>query len=454
MYVKPVSPVLFSLIWRFCHKDPRLRELLALIAPWLASEAPPNIQTRWQQLCQAPLDWESLQNLSEAEQTLLWDSLVLLSGLVGFPAHLGEVLQTWAELVAYPDLEANLVKQAIELARDQEDDLSMWVFRSLKALQEYWQTGQTPFYGFYSMRLLHLLTNQRSSSLWGYLAALFLPPQTQPLAQELIATTAFPHWLKDLQQTAYGIFPNRLKGTTVAAIRQFAETTPCTPSYHDREVYDRLTGQQLVEPLIFDPSAPVARRSNFTPAQIVQLPEVQALMAHADLWATARAYLQAEPQLVLVSLWWSSDFQGPHSRYTGQVWHIDIDRFRFLNCFVYLSDVGPENGPHEYVIGSQGTKPLPLSVDKRMEPEELTAFYPPERFVEICGPAGTVFMGDTRAFHRGRPLERGSRLMLQLDFATDRFGENCPRVPVAALDAGFAEMRKAFPANFYNYPAL
>jgi hypothetical protein len=452
--IQPVNPELLLLILRFCQKHPRLTELVAVIEPWLSQTAPLQLRECWIKLKQAPLNWGSLQNLTAEEQVLLWDSLVLLTGLVGFPDNLREVLHTWAELLGYSDLDDNISTQRQELARDNEEDPSQWVYRTLRALLAYWQTGQTPFYGFYSQRLLHLLSNQRSSSLWGYLVAVFNPPRSSSGSQDLLPDSLAPTWLAGLKSEAYAVFPHLLPAKQIHSLRQFAETTPCTPSYHDREVYDRLTGKQLVESLIFDPRNPVARRYNFTPAQIAPLPEVQALMAHPDIWAVARAYLQAEPQLVLVSLWWSSAFDGPHSRYTGQVWHIDIDRFRFLNFFVYLSDVGPDNGPHEYVRGSQGTKPLALSVDKRMEPEELLAHYEPERFAEICGPAGTVFAGDTRAFHRGRPLASDSRLMLQLDFATDRFGENCPRVPVKATDKGFERMRQICSENFYNYPAL
>jgi hypothetical protein len=394
MYVKPVNPVLFSLIWRPVPQRPAFAGIAGSHHALARKRSPPKHSNPLEAIVPGPARLGGPCKISQRQNkpcsgirwfcSVAWWGFPLIWGKCCKPGLNCWIILIWRPI--WPDKRQNwpATKKTISLCG---------CFAASKPCKNTGQTGQTPFYGFYSMRLLHLLTNQRSSSLWGYLAALFLPPNTQPLAEELIVTPAFSGWLKELQSSAYGIFPNRLKGTTVAAIRQFAETTPCTPSYHDREVYDRLTGQQLVEPLIFDPAAPVARRSNFTPAQIVQLPEVQALMAHADLWATARAYLQAEPQLVLVSLWWSSDFQGPHSRYTGQVWHIDIDRFRFLNCFVYLSDVGPENGPHEYVSASQGTKPLPLSVDKRMEPEELTAFYPPERFVEILRPCGHRLYG-------------------------------------------------------------
>ncbi|PIQ23524.1 hypothetical protein COW36_08930 [bacterium (Candidatus Blackallbacteria) CG17_big_fil_post_rev_8_21_14_2_50_48_46] len=454
MQIQAVNPALFPLILRFCHKHTRLQELLAELTPWLENDAPEAVRTRFESLRRAPLDWEALQNLSPEEETLLWDSLVLLTGLVHFPESLHEVLQTWAELLGYQGLEENFAKQREELERDLEEDRSMWLLRSCKALQEYWKTGLTPFYGFYSQRLLHLLSNQRSSSLWGYLAALFLPPRTAPLAEALIPESDFSVWMEGLKKEGYAVFPGQIPLEQVQNLVQFAENTPCTPSYHDREVFDRLSGKQLVEPILFDPQQPVARRYNFSPHQFVHLPEVQALMAHPDLWASARAYLQAEPQLVLASLWWSSDFQGPHSRYTGQVWHIDIDRFRFLNFFVYLTPVGLENGPHDYIRNTQGEKPLLLCVDKRMTPEEMEAHYAQDDFATICGPAGTIFAADTRAFHRGRPLEEGKRLILQLDFATDRFGENCPRVPVQATHSGFAEMRRTYPENFYNYPEV
>jgi hypothetical protein len=443
----------FALIWALVQQYPRLSELAAMLTPWFSQVAPVALQQRWQELSHLEPDWQQLKQLPAQEQEQLWSHLVLVCGVVGFPPELLTQLERWAFELEYPlaALETEIAAQRQALGRDLEEDTSDWVLRTCHALNVYLETGSTPFYGFYSQRLLHFLSNGRSSDLWMYVAGLFAPPVVTAPDYRLLPHDWEP-WLQTVHQDGYARFPKLLPAPAVQELVQFAEQTPCLPSYHDREVHDPVTGKLLIEPILFDPLAPVARRYNFMGEQIVAQPAVQALMAHADLWAVAQAYLQAEPQLVLVSMWWSSDFQGPESRYTGQVFHIDIDRFACLSFFFCLTEVRPANGPHVYLRGSHRAKPLDLAVDKRMSEEELLAHYAPEYWQPIMGPAGTAFAADTKAYHRGIPLQQGCRLMLQLEFATDRFGENTPRVPVAATDASFATLRAQFPERFVNYP--
>lgn len=444
----------FALIWALVQQSPRLSELAGMLIPWLSEAGPTvSIQTRWQALTSLEANWQELQGLSAQEQERLWSHLVLVCGGVGFPPELLTQLEHWALELEYPltALQAEIAEQRQALGRDLEADTSDWLLRTCHAIKVYLETGSTPFYGFYSQRLLHFLSNGRSSDLWGYIAGLLFPPVVTHPDYRLLPHDWEP-WLHSLHQEGYALFPELLPASAVQDLVQFAKQTPCLPSYHDRDVNDPVTGKLLVEPLIFDPLAPVARRYNFMGEQIVAQPAVQALMAHPDLWATAQAYLQAEPQLVLASMWWSSDFQGPESRYTGQVFHIDIDRFACISFFFCLTDVGPANGPHVYLRGSHRAKPLELAVDKRMSEDELLAHYAPEYWQPIMGPAGTGFAADTKAYHRGIPLQKGCRLMLQLEFATDRFGENTPRVPVTATDPDFERLRSLFPERFMNYP--
>lgn len=74
-----------------------------------------------------------------------------------------------------------------------------------------------------------------------------------------------------------------------------------------------------------------------------------------------------------------------------QEFHRDKDDIKFLVLFVYLTDVLLScDGPHEYCEGTQDGGPQ-------------TVF--PAR--QVFGPAGTMFLADTRALHRGiRPVSK------------------------------------------------
>lgn len=153
---------------------------------------------------------------------------------------------------------------------------------------------------------------------------------------------------------------------------------------------------------------------------------LQALASDATLLAIARTYFRAEPVLVGARLWWS--FAGPadtnEQMAAGQGFHYDLDGYRGLAFFFYLTDVGPSNGPHVYIRGSHLKKPLKhlVSIYKGRSDAEIERFYERERQVIFCGPAGFGFAEDTFGFHKGLPPESGDRLMVQLRYGLRDYG--------------------------------
>ena len=129
------------------------------------------------------------------------------------------------------------------------------------------------------------------------------------------------------------------------------------------------------------------------------------------------------PTLYSLNGWWSFPATSP----TGdgmQRFHRDTDDWRFLTLFVYLIDVDEGAGPHQLVVGSHtvpGMTRLLEDVRARNAGEQVieplqsfeveTYFRPTfSAFVEdqlrdstvnIGGPAGTVFIANTVAIHRG-----------------------------------------------------
>ncbi|HEY4047397.1 MAG TPA: hypothetical protein VGM27_11080 [Acidobacteriaceae bacterium] len=155
-------------------------------------------------------------------------------------------------------------------------------------------------------------------------------------------------------------------------------------------------------------------------------PALQALASDPKLLAIARAYFGCEPVLLGARLWWS--FAGPadprEQMAAGQGYHYDIDGYRGLTFFFYLTDVESSNGPHVYIRGSHVNKPLKhlVSMYKGRSDAQIDKFYGRERQVILCGPAGFGFAEDTFGFHKGLSPENSDRLMVQVRYGLHDYG--------------------------------
>ena len=156
-------------------------------------------------------------------------------------------------------------------------------------------------------------------------------------------------------------------------------------------------------------------------------PVLQALSSDTQLLAIARKYLLTEPVLIGARMWWS--FASPatveEQMKAGQGFHYDIDGFRALTFFFYLTDVGPSNGPHVYVRGTHVKKSLRhiVSMYKGRGDAEIERCYGREHQIVSCGPAGSGFAEDIFGFHKGLHPVSGDRLIVQVryglrDYAT------------------------------------
>jgi len=62
-------------------------------------------------------------------------------------------------------------------------------------------------------------------------------------------------------------------------------------------------------------------------------------------------YLGCVPTLYSLNAWWTFPADKPEMT-NVQFFHRDTDDWRFLTLFLYLTDVGPDGGPHEAIPGS------------------------------------------------------------------------------------------------------
>ena len=113
----------------------------------------------------------------------------------------------------------------------------------------------------------------------------------------------------------------------------------------------------------------------------------------------------------------------------AQLYHHDMHRMGFVKMFVYLTDVDMESGPHTLIKGTHRDRPNKLWSDGRHADAviEQTGILKDE--VKIEGKAGTIFLVDTSALHKGSHPTANSRLMAQVQYTNSLFGR-----PLAATD--------------------
>jgi hypothetical protein len=153
---------------------------------------------------------------------------------------------------------------------------------------------------------------------------------------------------------------------------------------------------------------------------------VRRLERDPTLLALARGYLGCEPVLVGARMWWS--FANPttadQQTRSGQTYHFDIDGYRSVSFFFYLTDVDEGTGPHVFVRGSHRKKLWRhlCSWHKSRSDAEIQSIYPASDIRTVCGQAGQGIAEDTFCFHKGsRPRSR-DRLLFQVRFGLRKYG--------------------------------
>ena len=106
--------------------------------------------------------------------------------------------------------------------------------------------------------------------------------------------------------------------------------------------------------------------------------------------------------------------------------HYDIDDYRCLKFFFYLTDVDLSSGYHVCVRGSHKKKKLAhiLSLFKLRSDREIIDYYGEKNLVPICGETGFGFAEDTFCFHKATPPTSKDRLVLQIQFNTKDYNNS------------------------------
>ncbi len=301
------------------------------------------------------------------------------------------------------------------------------VFALPWGLWRYLATGLTPYVSYQSMIWLFCATGGRFNDWMSWCIAKRRPPVTLPNTSGVLGALDAPHCAElgeRLRRDGYVVFPSALPADVCDRLQAFAAHTPATIRPMDGQSAD-MTRQAL-----YEPSNPQAVRYDYQPSGLLDQTDVQDLLADPSLLALMQEYLGCAPKADVLSMWWHTAFQDHPDSKAAQYFHFDMDRFKWLKVFIYLTDVGPDNGPHAFVRGSHRTGAIPQHIlDRgyvRITDDEVAANYLAEDIMTFTAPRGSIIVEDTRGLHKGVHVRDGARLILQLQFSNSLFGTNYP----------------------------
>lgn len=231
----------------------------------------------------------------------------------------------------------------------------------------------------------------------------------------------------------------RLPAAIVAELRHFAETTPCYAgidrrlSFHpeDHAETERRAGRAILVGHYLE--------------RVEGCEAIAALARDPVIHRIAAGYLGTDqPFLIASRLWWSFPSRNAREidlhQASQERFHFDLDDWRQLKFFFYLTDVDTGAGPHIYVQGSHRNHALPhqFSPFVGQSAEAVAKHYGEDRITVLTGAAGTGFAEDPFGFHTGTLVQTRPRLMLELSFGiTDLLARR------RHGDAGNARRRRA-----------
>jgi hypothetical protein len=146
---------------------------------------------------------------------------------------------------------------------------------------------------------------------------------------------------------------------------------------------------------------------------VAACPHLLDLANHPLLLAAAAAYLGCKPTISTFQAWWS--FGGHDAPKDAEFFHRDVDDWKFVKFFLYLTDVDSDCGPHVFVRKSHKVSKL-LRI-RRYSDKEVEDIFGQDDFMRITGKTGTAFLENTFGFHKGTLCKTGPRLIFQVQYS-------------------------------------
>jgi hypothetical protein len=267
--------------------------------------------------------------------------------------------------------------------------------------------------------------------------------------------------LEDLRSKGIVVPPIRLDRRKVTAIREHLDPQLV---YRGAHIY----GSDFCH----RPFSEVQKDSAFagyTVDQLLRTPHLVDFFNHPAIVDFLEEALGCVPTLYSINAWWSF----PGTTATGvnaQKFHRDTDDWRFITLFLYLTDVDEGAGPHQLVAGSHTLAGMTELMERARAgganekmPDPVATFsgdyyfssefsdfverHCRESVINVTGTAGTVFMANTVAAHRGLLPATSPRLVV---WARYGFGPNTNSVDLEQGPLARLLVRTTLPDTLRN----
>tara|TARA_B100000989_G_scaffold277910_1_gene239217 strand:+ start:883 stop:1749 length:867 start_codon:yes stop_codon:yes gene_type:complete len=139
---------------------------------------------------------------------------------------------------------------------------------------------------------------------------------------------------------------------------------------------------------------------------------IKEILLNKEIIKVIKSYLGADPILEWSQIYWSIPYKDDHGNFLSPPnnefgYHYDIDGFKFVKIFFYLTEVNENDGPHVF-IKNTGKKTFFKAVNRRLSDSVVNEKFKGQS-VTITGKRGIGFIEDTSFYHKGTaPInERG-----------------------------------------------
>lgn len=273
------------------------------------------------------------------------------------------------------------------------------------------------------------LTDLREDPTWLFMfvfARLMLPRKlhwigAKPALQSAQGKTLFPHVSREAVVAALredGIFTGlNLPADICADIKTFAETRTCYGNF-DRRIEFMPKAHGKVEQ---DLGRPVLSGHYFE--KVLSCEAALAVQRDPLLQEIASHYLGGQARVITTRVWWTFPVGQAASEADKRLasldkYHFDLDDWRMLKFFFYLTPVDETSGPHAYVRGSHKRRALrhQFTLVVGHSTEDVLKAYGAHSALTVLGDAGLGMVEDPFGFHTGRVAERAPRLMMEVGF--------------------------------------
>ncbi len=208
--------------------------------------------------------------------------------------------------------------------------------------------------------------------------------------------------VKNLSENGYSVLDLKLKPEIVDEIVAYSEKMNCYDDYNDP-----------TKPIDVKNEPKETHVAHYRKEDLVKFKPIMDIANDAAVLQVAQDFLGAKPTISNVNMWWS--FGGKKQAEHAQLFHRDMDDWKFCKLFIYLTDVSEKSGPHIYVKHSSASPKLRKI--RRYTDTEVENTFGKENVKTFVAPKGTTFMVDTYGFHKGLLPESENRLLLQIQYS-------------------------------------